>query len=293
MEQRRYFNSPETAIPDNITSIKRIMTGVLVTGYEINETTYSFTPGYSMVVTLPTDQPYSGVIGNISEDGKEFWTKDGIYLHKETIGSPSDFFVKDMLEYIPDNYQSSMINEITSDPTVLTDHVENLLKNTLYPKVFSVLPGDEGGIQDNISAYIDASYYLDSANDYFPYMISNIYGTEWVIPKTEYDAEAGISNGIRKDMLLLSNKLIYLLTYDGMLLSDNNNYLTSTKQPDLIRKTNIAIDGVNYQVYINLNYIYNESGSINRSLAENVWQVITIPGVFEHSALRGKIVKVW
>jgi hypothetical protein len=109
---------------------------------------------------------------------------------------------------------------------------------------------------------------------------------------TIYDPEAVlISDGYRTDMVLKSNKLIYLFKYEGMDMTDVEHYLDS--ENNLLYLINQDVSGTAYQVYINLKYLYNEDGDMISPLAENSWQNLVIPEVFINENLSGKVVKVW
>ena len=223
-------------------------------------------------------------------DGDEIWTKDGLYLYKgdNVIGGNNiNVFIKDFLENIPNIYQSKKITNLTN----LDKEAEYLINNNPTPKEFHVISSE--GIQDQIVAYINNKYYINSPNEYVPYRIDNIYGTTWEITDTIYDQPAKtaglISNGMRKDMILKSNKLMYVMKYEGMLESDTTPYLEN----GLVYLNNTEIDGQWYQVYINLKYIYNSSGYMSEPLIESSWQTITITDAFLHEDLTGKVLKVW
>lgn len=297
MEKRHYFEIPDTLV---ITSLKRTFTGNNVTGYTINTTNYAIqvSENYQLLVTLPVNQPLKGIIAY--SDADEIWTSDGLYLHKGGAGTTGNIavYIKDFLESIPDSYQAKLINEITLDNTKLNTIATYLVNNTPVPKEFNIIYNTalQQGTQDQIVAYVSTVYYVNSSNDYVPYQSTNMYGSTWAIPNTVYDSIATsnniISNGIRKDMILKSNKLVYLMRYEGMLVSDTVPYLQKTSG-SLVYLNNVTVDGLGYQVYMNPKYLYNSSGLMVNPLAEAVWQTIVVEDAFLHENLRGKVLKVW
>lgn len=90
-------------------------------------------------------------------------------------------YMKDFLENIPESYQSKMITELTNDPTRLNTIAAYLVNNTIAPKEFHVISDQATtpsyGIQDQITAYINNIYYINSSNDYTPYTSNNLYGS--------------------------------------------------------------------------------------------------------------------
>lgn len=287
MEKRHYFEIPDTLV---ITTISRVFTGITVSGYDINGTTYNITEDpYGLLVTLPVDQPYKGVIA--FSDSDEIWTKDGLYLHTGGVGEVGfiKVYVKDFLESIPLSYQSKMIDELIPDPTKLSLEAQYLVNNTVTPKEFHVV--SDQGIQDQIIAFINNIYYLNSMNDYVPYGSTNIYGAGWAIDKAIYDPLVLISNGFRSDMVLRSNKLIYVMRYEGM-VEDTTKYLEDAA--DLLYLNTIQLtDGLWYQIYLNLKFIYDLDGIITNPLVEAIWQTLTIENIFTRVDLLGKVLKVW
>lgn len=293
MEKRHYFEIPDGL---NITSISRAMSSTTVTGYIINGVTYTIgTEQYGLVVTLPNTQPFSGILGY--SDDNEIWTKDGLYLHKGGAGSVgyTEVYIKDFLENIPESYQSKMISDLTSSPTMLNTEASYLVNNTITPKEFHVIfnTASQQGVQDQVVAYVSTIYYVNSSNDYVPYQSNNIYGTSWAIPNSIYDPVATsnnlVSNGLRKDMVLKSNKLLYLMRYEGMLNTDVTQYLNG----GLVFLNTTILGGLAYQVYMNPKFIYNLSGVMTNPLVEASWQTLTIENAFLHENLKGKVMKVW
>jgi hypothetical protein len=142
MEKRHYLEVSNADI-SSINSINRVVSvGGQVTGYLINNNNYNLQldEQYELLVTLPANQPYSGVIAH--SDTTETWTKDGLYLHNSGLEGSVGFkkvYIKDFLESIPESYQSKMINDLLNDPSVLDGMASSLINNTIYPKEFSII----------------------------------------------------------------------------------------------------------------------------------------------------------
>lgn len=298
MEKRHYLEVSDANLTA-ISTFSRVVIANQVTGYNINGTTYNITgEEYNLLVTLPTSEPFKGEIAY--SDATETWTKDGLYLHNSGTVSAVGFkkvYIKDFLELIPDSYQAKMINELTAGTINLNEMAEYLVNNIIYPKEFNIIyiNDNQRGIQDQIVAYVNSMYYINSMNDYVPYQnTNNTYNSAWVISDTTYDlaskAAGLISNGFRKDMVLKSNKLIYLMSFDGMLLTDTTPYLGNTS---LVYLNTVEIDSVVYQVYFNPKFLYSNTGFMTNPLIQSVWQTITIENAFIHSGLKGKVLKVW
>jgi hypothetical protein len=96
--------------------------------------------------------------------------------------------------------------------------------------------------------------------------ITNRYGAAWAIDKIDYDSEALVSNGFRKDMVLRSNKLIYLMRYEKMLDSDGTNYLGDSS---LIYVGNTIISSIAYQIYFNPKFLYDIEGAMTDPLTQS------------------------
>jgi hypothetical protein len=116
-----------------------------------------------------------------------------------------------------------MIEGIMSDPESMIYTASNLINNTVSPKEFHIIynGSSQHGMQDSIVAYQNNIYYVNSMNDYDPHSnTSGTYGTSWAIINSIYDPVATslnqVSNGIRKNMVLKSNKLLYIMRYEGM-----------------------------------------------------------------------------
>lgn len=293
--ERRHYIEVLAADLSGVTSFSRKMNvdGETVEGYTVNGTDYDFDPAdyYTLLVTLPVTQPYSGVIAHT--DIIDTWTNDGLYMHNSGIEGTSTYngvYIKDFLEDVPESYHGLMINNLTSGDL---DIRAGYLLNNRTPKEFKILVPQQG-IQDQIVAYENNTYYINSSNDYVPYRnTDDEYGADWAIPDTVYDPVAKtnglISDGIRKDMVLKSEKLIYMVTFDGLTTGDINKYMENST---LIHLNNVEIDLVAYQVYYNANYIYDINGSIPQ-LVQSTWQTITIANIFEDANLQGKVLKVW
>ena len=299
MEKRHYIEVLN-ADATTITSFSRNITvdTDTVTGYTINGYSYNITAdNYDLIVSLPTAQPFKDVIAYTDSD--ETWTKDGLFLHNSgedgTINGDThkNVYIKDFLELVPDTYQASMIDELTSGD--LNEEAEYLINNTINPKEFDIIYIDAGqnGIQDQIVAFINNIYYVNSMNDYVPYGNSNnTYASAWAIPKSIYDPTPVISNGIRSDMVLKSNKLIYLMRFEGMAIDDATQYLVDSNN-SLVYLNTVSINSVGYQVYYNPKYLYDTVGDMTNPLVQSIWQTITVEDVFVLSSLQGKVLKVW
>ena len=138
-------------------------------------------------------------------------------------------------------------------------------------------------------------YYVNSNNFYHPHLIEtsdNIY-TDWKIPTSDYpgliDNKSDPSSGRTFNLYLPSDKLVYLLWVDGIDAS-STSYLVETDSP-LLHIYTITINGLSYQVYINILYIYSKSGTIGE--LTSLQQVLEVKGAFNHEDLKGKLVKVW
>ncbi len=294
MEKRHYFEIPDNLI---ISSINRVTSANKVTSFQINGVSYnlSLEDQYDLIFNIPPSEPMKGIIAE--DNGSEIWTKDGLYLHRGGIGTSGNIkiYIKDFLELVPGDIQSKMLEGIMDDPVIMNNTALNLIKNTVTPKEFHIIFNGAGqhGNQDNIIAYVNNIYYVNSMNDYGPFSTDNIYGTNWAIVNTEYDPVATsnnqISNGIRKDMVLKSNKMIYLARYEDM----NNDTTPYLQNDSLLYLSTIEVEGLWYQTYLNLKYVYDLSGSLVDPLSTSSWQSITISNAFLHDNLKGKILKVW
>jgi hypothetical protein len=132
-------------------------------------------------------------------------------------------------------------------------------------------------------------------NDYVPYQnTSNLYNSAWAVPDTIYDPDAKtaglLSNGIRKDMVIKSKKLIYVVRYEGMLITDTTNYFGDT---GLVYLNTTEIGGLAYQMYLNPKFLYDVNGEMIDPLVQSACQTIYIEDAFKHENLKGKILKVW
>lgn len=304
MEKRYYFEIAGTTATE-IASLERIFTTsdniTTISGYKINNVNYNLSQPYTTVFPLPpdTNQPFMNVIGEAN--GREVWTKDGLYLHKGITENAGNIqvYVKDLLENVPDSYQSKMINDIMGDKAKLDGVATHLLNNTISPKEFDVIYNSNGtstqeGIQEQIIAITTENlikyYYINSPNDYGEYGSNNIYGSMWKIPSDIYETFVeSVDSGMNKNMILRSNKLVYLMKYEGM-GNDTSPYLNGGS--GLIYLKTIKIQDVWYQIYINTKFIYNTSGELPSNLSSE-WQTILIENVFSNSDLRGKVIKVW
>jgi len=65
-------------------------------------------------------------------------------------------------------------------------------------------------------------------------------------------------------MVLKSNKLLYLMRYEGMLNTDVTQYLNG----GLVFLNTTILGGLAYQVYMNPKFIYNLSGVMTNPLVE-------------------------
>ena len=102
------------------------------------------------------------------------------------------------------------------------------------------------------------------------------------------DNNSDPSSGRTFNLYLPSDKLVYLLWVGGI-DADPVSYLNKIDSP-LQHIHTITINGLSYQVYINILYIYSKSGTIGE--LTDTQQVLEVKGAFNHEDLKGKLVKV-
>lgn len=302
MDKRHYFTQAVNI--NDINTISRTISETgNVTGYSINGTialSLVSTDQYELNITIHTKEPIKWKGKVIERSTTEVWTKDGIYLKKND--DENKIYIKDFFEKIGKEYQdiylAGLMSE-TPDTTIIGKLAKNVLDNDINGMEFYI-HNDGKGIEDEVVAYMNGYYYVNSNNFYHPHLIEtddNIY-TDWKILASDYlDLIAdptdndliNASSGRTFNLYLPSNKLVYLLWRNGI-NADSVTYLDTTDSP-LQHIDTIYINGLLYQVYINILYIYSESGTIKELTSEQ--QVLEIKNAFNHDDLKGKLVKVW
>lgn len=297
MDKRHYFT--QAVDISEIDTITRTISDGKVIGYSINETINLEldTDEYKLNITIHTKEPSNWKGKVIEKSETEVWTKDGIYLKKSADENDDGIYIKDFFENIDEEYQGIYLDGLKSkslDTTIIEKLAENILENDINGMEFYI-HSDGEGIEDEVVAYMNGHYYVNSNNFYHPHLIGtsdNIY-TDWKIPASDYSNltnNSDPSNGRTFNLYLPSNKLVYLLWRDGINAS-STSYLDTTDSPLQYIDT-ITIEGLSYQVYINILYIYSESGTIE-DLTSEKQQVLEVKNAFNHEDLKGKLVKVW
>lgn len=295
MDKRHYFTQAVNI--NEINTISRIINpSGKVTGYSINGiVTLSLvsTDQYELNISIPINEPINWKGKVIENSTTEIWTKDGIYLKK----NGGEIYIKDFFEKIDEEYQGIYLDGLkkaSPDTTIIEKLAENILENDINGMEFYV-HSDGEGIEDEVVAHMNGHYYVNSNNFYHPHLIGtadNIY-TDWKIPTSEYlvltDNNPNHSRGRTFNLYLPSNKLVYLLWRDGI-NDSSTSYLVETDSP-LLHIDTIKINNLWYQVYINILYIYSESGTIKELTSKQ--QVLKVKDAFNYVDLKGKLVKVW
>ncbi len=291
MDKRHYFT--QVVNINEIDTIFRIISDGNVTGYSIDGTSLSLgNDGYELNIDIPTNEPNNWKGKVIERSTTEVWTKDGIYLKKNNEG----IYIKDFFEKIDQSYQGiylAGLNSESPNTTIIEKLAKNVLENDINGMEFYI-HSDSEGIEDEVVAHMNGHYYVNSNNFYHPHLIGdtdNIY-TDWKITTANYSVLTGNSepsSGRTFNLYLPSNKLVYLLWVSGI-DDTSDSYLNKIDSPLQYIDT-ISINGLWYQVYINILYIYSELGMIEELTSTQ--QVLKVKDAFNHVDLKGKLVKVW